>query len=119
MAPRQVLIDWDWCATGIWTVPTVEELAAPVPPGLAIERGAEADYDPHRAWRGKLSDDLIDALQAWNDRGEEVQGVNAHEYTDEERIEFWARGRGLAARVQDQLGPEYEVVCRTPEAYLK
>lgn len=72
--------------------------------------------DRHRAWRGLLSDDLIDALQAWNDRGEEVMGTHGHEHTNDERAEFWARGQELGVRAQQQLGPDYEVIWRTPEA---
>jgi hypothetical protein len=64
-----------------------------------------------------LSDDLIDALQAWNDRGEEVMGSTAHQHTDQERVEFWAQGQELAAQVQQQLGPKFEVACRTPPTY--
>jgi hypothetical protein len=56
-----------------------------------------------------LSDDLIGALQSWNDHGAEVMGTHAHTHTDEERGEFWAEGRDLAARVQQQLGTDYEV----------
>jgi hypothetical protein len=42
---------------------------------------------------------------------------NGHQHTDEERVAFWARGRVLAAQVQEQLGPDHEVSCRTPPAY--
>lgn len=111
---HQVLIDWDWAATGIWTVSTPEELSALAPPGRRMSGTPPRD----RAWRGLLSDDLIDALQAWNDRGEEVMGSNADQHTDQERVKFWARGRDLAAQVQAQLGRDYEVACRTPSAYL-
>lgn len=110
------MIDWDWAATGIWTVLTPEEMAAPAPPGRWIAATPEPG-DRHRAWRGLLSDELIDELQAWNDRGEQVMGIDGEEHTDQERVAFWARGRELAARVQQQLGPEYEVVCSTPPAY--
>jgi hypothetical protein len=114
---RRVLIDWDWAATGIWSVRAPEELSESVPPGRWVH-GAPPPDDRHRAWRGLLSDALIDALQAWNDRGEEVMGSNAHEHTDQERAEFWAEGRDLAVQVQEQLGPGFEVTCRTPSAYL-
>jgi hypothetical protein len=67
--------------------------------------------------RSVLSDDLIDRLQTWNDRGEEVMGSNGHQHTDQERVAFWAQGRALAAEVQEQLGTNYEVSCRTPPAY--
>jgi hypothetical protein len=62
-----------------------------------------------------LSDDLIDALQAWNDRGGEVMGRNAHQHSDADRAAFWVRGQELAAEVQRQLGPEYDVACKTPK----
>jgi hypothetical protein len=113
---RPVLIDWDWGATGIWTVGSSEETPASVPAGEW--RSAVGSRDRHRAWRGLLSDDLIDALQAWNDDGDLFMGRRAHEHTDEDRFAFWARGRELAARVQAQLGSEYEVRCGTPAAYL-
>lgn len=113
---RQVLIDWDWGATGIWSVTPPEETFAPTPRGEW--RPFVSPRDRHRAWRGLLSDHLIDALQAWNDDGDLVMGRRAHEHTDEDRIAFWARGRELATQVQQQLGSEYEVLCRTPAAYL-
>jgi hypothetical protein len=114
VAPRQVLIDWDWGATGIWWVTTPEERSAPARPGRWVFDAPPPDR--HRAWRGLLSDDLIDALQAWNDRGEEVMGTHGHEHTNDERTEFWARGQELGVRAQQQLGPDYEVICRTPGA---
>jgi hypothetical protein len=115
-SPRQILIDWDWGASGIWWVLTPEELAAPPPPG-GQWLPASTGPDRHQAWRGKLSDDLIDALQAWNARGEEVMGGTHHLYSDADRAAFWARGRDLAGEVQQQLGPGYEVDCRAPTRY--
>jgi hypothetical protein len=115
VAPRRIMIDWDWGATGIWTVLTPEEKAAPAALGRLVT--GTPPSDPHQAWRGLLSDDLIDALQAWNDRGEEVMGIDGHKHTDEERVEFWVRGRELAAQTQQQLGTDYEVHCCTPKAY--
>ena len=113
---RRVLIDWDWGATGIWTVDATAQTPAVVPAG---ERRLAVDSrDRHRDWRGLLSDQLIDALQAWNDDGDLFMGRRAHEHTDEDRVAFWARGRELAAQVQEQLGSEYPVRCRTPAAYL-
>ena len=44
-------------------------------------------------------------------------GSNAHQHTPQERVKFWAQGRDLAAQVQEQLGADYEVACRTPSAY--
>lgn len=113
---RRVLIDWDWGATGIWTVGVAEESPGSVPAGEW--RPAVGSRDRHRAWRGLLSDHLIEALQAWNDDGDLFMGRRAHEHNHEDRIAFWARGSELAAQVQEQLGSEYEVGCRTPAAYL-
>jgi hypothetical protein len=42
-------------------------------------------------------------------------GNNAHQHSDADRAAFWARGDELAAKVQQQLGPGYDVVCRTPQ----
>ena len=112
-SPRRILIHWDWGASGIWWVLTPEERAAPPPPGRWV--AAPTRPDSRGAWRGLLSDELIDALQAWNDRGAEVMGSNAHQHPDADRAAFWARGHELAAEVQQQLGPGYDVVCHTPE----
>jgi hypothetical protein len=112
-SPRRIVIDWDWGASGIWWVSTPEERAAPSRPGRWV--AAPTEPDPHRAWRGLLSDDLIDTLQAWNDRGAEVMGGNHHKHSDADRAAFWACGQELAAEVQRQLGPGYDVVCRTPK----
>ena len=70
------MIEWDWAAGGIWIVPTPEEMTAPGP-GARLTAGG-APKDRHAAWRGLLSDELIDALQAWNDYGEEVMGIDGH-----------------------------------------
>ena len=51
---------------------------------------------------------------AWNGRGEEVMGVHAHRFSDSARAAFTQRGHELAVKVQQQLGPEYEVICRGP-----
>jgi hypothetical protein len=115
VAPHRVLIDWDWAATGIWSVTSPEELSAPAPPRRWMN--GRPRQDRHQAWRGLLSDDLISALQAWNDHGEAVMGSTAHQHTQEERVKFWTQGRELAAQVQEQLGLNYEVACRTPPTY--
>lgn len=109
---KTVVIDWDWGATGIWSVSPPARPTASESSGSAVSAG-----DRHRAWRGLLTDHLIDALQVWNDDGDLVMGRGAHEHTDEDRIAFWTRGRRLAEQVQEELGSEYEVVCRTPALY--
>jgi hypothetical protein len=95
--PKRIVIDWDWGAAGIWIVLTPEERTAP---GLGARLTAGgAPKDRHAAWRGLLSDELIDALQAWNDRRDEVMGIDGHHHSDEERVAFWARSRELATLV--------------------
>lgn len=114
---RQVVIDWDWGASGIWLVRVPEEPFTPTP---SSEWGPYVPpRDRHHAWHGVLTDELIDAIQAWNDDGDRVMGRGAHEHADEDRITFWARGRELADHVQQQLGNEYEVHCRTPTGHLR
>lgn len=117
MASKRVVIDWDWGASGIWSVRAPDEPWMPPEAGGWVAHVRESDHDRHQAWRGVLSDDLIDALQAWNDRGAEVWGVRGHEHTDEERAEFWDQGSLLAAQTQQQLGSDYEVVCRIPNSF--
>jgi hypothetical protein len=117
MALKRVLIDWDWGASGIWTVQEPDDRCAPREPGEWRAYVPPPDHDRHWAWRGLLSHDLIDALQAWNHHGAEVWGVHAHKHTDDERAEFWGSGRTLAAQVQEQLGSGYDVVYRIPERF--
>ena len=111
------MIDWDWGATGIWSVRDPEHQCMPSPGGKWLPYTQSASEDRHRAWRGLLSDDLIEALQAWNDRGDEFMGRQAHEHSDLERAEFWADGERLGQRTQEQLGSRYEVICRTPASF--
>jgi hypothetical protein len=117
MAVRQVVIDWDWGATGIWSVSAPDDQSGLAASGQWLAHTAPVDHDRHRAWRGLLSDDLIEALQTWNDRGDELMGRQAHKHSDRERAGFWADGQILTERTQQQLGSGYEVVCQTPETF--
>jgi len=112
---RRVLIDWDYAASGIWTVLSVEELRAPAPPGRwSATRGPRSNRRP---WADHLSEDLREALFAWNEDGEALdRRANA---TAAERAAFWHRAADLAERVQDQLGPDYEVFHRTLDGAWK
>jgi hypothetical protein len=114
---QQVLIDWDWGAGGIWTVREPDQPFIPAPGGHWGASSHDA-RDRYRAWRGRLTDELIDCLQAWNDDGDTFMGRHAHQHSDAERIAFWGRGRDLAEQAQQQLGDEYEVHCRTPPGLL-
>jgi hypothetical protein len=117
MPIKHVQIDWDWGATGIWSASSPDEPPAPMESGQWLAHTPAVAEDRHRAWRGLLSDDLIEALQVWNDLGDEYLGRQAHRHSDQERESFWAQGQLLAEQAQQQLGPDYEVVCRTPESF--
>jgi hypothetical protein len=94
-----VLIDWDYCASGIWHVTTLEELTAPAPRGRwtgapPADRGSRP-----RAWSDKLSGGLLDDLQEWNDAWD-----HRHAHVDAEALQ--ERGRALAVRVQAEFGTQ-------------
>jgi hypothetical protein len=113
---RRVLIDWDWGASGIWLAADPSRPFSPVSAGHWGPHVPPSDR--HAAWRGLLSDSLIDRLQTWNDDGDLFMGRYAHKHDDQERIAFWARGRDLAKEVQEQLGDSYEVRCAAPAIFL-
>jgi hypothetical protein len=87
--PKRVLIDWDWAASGIWLIRT----------GCAVEP------------RDLLSPELVDDLKRWNDEGDEIYGsCSTRGAVAAWAAEFWSRAPGLAERVQDELGPDWEVL---------
>jgi hypothetical protein len=107
--PRRVLIDWDYCANGIWWVTTKEEMEAPPPPGRWAGTRPQDRAGRPRPWSEWLSVGLLDDLQEWNDAwdgdgwGDEAADLRA----------LRERGRDLAVRVQDELGTEdWEVLYR-------
>src|ERR1039458_7823495 len=65
--PRRVLIDWDYGAHGIWWVLTKEEKEEPAPPGQWSEARPSERSHAARPWSGRLTSELLDDLQAWND----------------------------------------------------
>jgi hypothetical protein len=65
--PRRVLIGWDYGAHGIWWVLTKEEKEAPAPPGHWSGTPPSSWHDRPRPWSDRLSGELLDDLQAWND----------------------------------------------------
>jgi hypothetical protein len=96
--PRRVLIDWDYCAHGIWRVLTKEEKEAPAPRGGRWTGTRPPGWDERpRPWRDRLSSGLLDDLQAWNDAWD-------NENADPRALQ--AQGRVLAIRVQDELGKD-------------
>ena len=103
-ARRRVLIDWDYAASGIWTILSPEELHAPARPGR-WEAGRPSTPRPRA---DRLPETLLDALEAWNRDGESLG--RAAPATDAQWTAFWERAADLAEQVQDQLGPDYEVL---------
>ena len=105
-----MLIDWDYCAHGIWWVLTKEEMQAPAPRGGRWAGGAPPDSRP-RPWSGRLSTGLLDDLQAWNDAW-----VTGEDPREDGGVTVRARqeqGRELAVRVQGELGTDgWEVLYR-------
>jgi hypothetical protein len=102
---RRVLIDWDYGAHGIWRVLTKQEKEAPAPSGRWTGAESQPRPEPIRAWCDRLTSQLLDDLQAWNDAW----------YTDgaPDVQLLQQRGRDLATRVQDQLGTDgWEVLYK-------
>jgi hypothetical protein len=95
--PRRVLIGWDHGAHGIWWVLTKDEREAPTPPGHWSGTPPSSWHDRPRPWSDRLSGELLDDLQAWNDacaaHGADVQALQE-------------RGRELAIQVQGELGTD-------------
>ncbi len=107
-----MLIDWDYCAHGIWWVLTKEEKEAPAPRGGHLAGGAPPPPDSRpRPWSDRLSARLLDDLQAWNDSWVSGEGPReGGEVTVRARQE---QGRELAIRVQGELGTDgWEVLYR-------
>ena len=65
--PRRVLIDWDWGAHGIWWVLTKQEMEAPAPRGRWSGTASQQKQERIRAWSDRLTSELLDDLQEWND----------------------------------------------------
>lgn len=110
--PQRVLIDWDFGAHGIWKILSTEELSAPPAPGgkwAPFERAMDAP----RPWSDRLSIDLLDALQEWNDAGEAILG-RGKPTTGPDLDAFWTRAAELAEGTQQELGPGYEVLHVIP-----
>ena len=95
--PRRVLIGWDHGAHGIWWVLTKEEKEAPAPPGHWSGTPQSSWHDRPGPWSDRLSGELLDDLQAWNDACA-ADGADAPALQE--------RGRELAIQVQDELGTD-------------
>jgi hypothetical protein len=103
--PRRVLIDWDYGAHGIWWVLTKEEKEAPTPRGGHRTDTRPPGWDERpRPWSDRLTSELLDDLQAWNDNWD-------NEDADPGTLQV--QGRELAIRVQDELGTDgWEVLYK-------
>lgn len=102
--PRRVLIDWDYCARGIWWVLTRQEKEAPAPGGRWSGAAPPYDQERIRAWSNLLTSELLDDLQEWNDSWDSAAA---------DAGPLQARGRDLAIRVQDELGTDgWEVLYK-------
>jgi hypothetical protein len=103
--PRRVLIDWDYGAHGIWWVLTKQEKEAPAPPpGRWSGAAPRPKQERIRAWSDRLTRELLDDLQRWND---------AWDTRDHDIRLLQQRGQDLAARVQEQLGTDgWEVLYK-------
>jgi hypothetical protein len=102
--PRRVFIDWDVCAHGIWWVLTKQEKEAPAPGGRWSGAAPQPKRERIRAWSDRLTNELLDDLQEWNDAWD----------TDDADVRLLQhRGRDLAVRVQEQLGTDgWEVLYK-------
>jgi hypothetical protein len=86
----RVLIDWDWGASGIWLI---------------------GHSDSSRPLSDILSVGLLDELKAWNDSADTATASGKRVPEDQGAIEtFWGRAIGLAERVQNELGLDWEVL---------
>jgi hypothetical protein len=95
--PRRVLIGWDYGAHGIWWVLTKEEKEASAPPGRWNGTPPPDRHDRPGPWSDRLSGELLDDLQEWNDACAADSAVCRA---------LQERGRELAIRVQDELGTD-------------
>jgi hypothetical protein len=109
--PRRVLIGWDYGAHGIWWVLTKEEKEAPASPGHWSRSRPSSWHDRPRPWSDRLSGELLDYLQAWNDTCA-TDGADAPALQE--------RGRDLAIQVQNELGTDgWEVLYQMDGRMLR
>ena len=108
---RRVLIGWDYGAHGIWWVLTKEEKEAPASPDHWSRSRPSSWHDRPRPWSDRLSGELLDYLQAWNDTCA-TDGADAPALQE--------RGRDLAIQVQNELGTDgWEVLYQMDGRMLR
>jgi hypothetical protein len=107
-----VLIDRDYGASGIWWAPAKEEHEAPAPRGGHWTGTLPPGWDERpRAWSDRLTGELLDDLQAWNDSWDNNPDLRANEEATARALQ--EQGRELAIRVQDELGTDgWEVLYK-------
>ena len=106
-----MLIDWDYCAPGIWRVLTKQEKEAPAPRGGHWSGAPPPPDGRPRPWSDRLSEGLLDDLQAWNDSWD--TGKDRWKEGQATVRALQEQGRDLAIRVQDELGTDgWEVLYR-------
>jgi hypothetical protein len=87
---------------------------SPAPAGRRGPADPALEQDRPRPWSDKLSANLLDALQEWNDYGGELFGPHSDQSTWQAGSNaFRSRGAELAAWTQRELGTEYEVLFMT------
>jgi hypothetical protein len=114
-APWRVLVDWDYEAGGLWGVAPPEQTRA------TREEWAAGTAEGGRWWRPnprqKLSADLLGEVKRWNDECDDASLAACPEQRTQTFDGLLARARLLAVRVQEQLGPEWEVLYASRGAW--
>jgi hypothetical protein len=114
--PRRVVVDWDWGADGLWSVRSREERHAPAATGGQWVAYRRQSTPVPRPWGEILSNELLDALQSWNDAcGERELRPPRHRTAEDELLE--QRKVFLAGRVQQELGGDWEVLYTSHGAW--
>jgi len=112
-----VLIDWDYCAPGIWWILTKEEMEAP-PRGRGSGGTAPPRTGKPRPWSDRLTAELLDDLQTWNDSWDTGKDSRKDEKVTVRALQ--ERGRELAIRVQDELGTDgWEVLYQLGDRMVR
>jgi hypothetical protein len=114
---RKILVDWDWAANGVWYIGSNGTTGALFMPDNFMPRDLNGKAVPMRPnpWRERFSPPLRAELLEFNLDGERLWGGRFDEHTDLDAKQAWyARAAELAIRIQDELGPEFEVFHVTP-----
>jgi hypothetical protein len=107
--PQRVVVQGHSNSRGLWTVFQREVVGYKEhePPPFSMWYQTEVSPDG-------LSDDLLADLQEWNDR---ASATNRDTAGTEWLYDLHERARHLAERVQDEVGPTWEVLYSAGEAW--